>query len=152
VTRPAPWLLALGAALLLALGLPWNINTGTDDYIIPGYYVPGYCTTVYDADGYATTECDPGFVGAPIFGFGTDGSFTSGSQHPARFGLVAALVALVVAWRTRERRWLLAGGLVLLIVAVPTAGLTSLTSGAMVGFAAAAALVLTGLGVRRAPL
>lgn len=48
-----------GALALLGLGLPW-----TTAYSVAGYYTPGFCSTTYDADGYGSVSCSPGFVGA----------------------------------------------------------------------------------------
>jgi hypothetical protein len=138
--------LALGAALVLSFGLPWRLNAGTPGAVIPGYYVPGGCYIVYDIDGFGTTVCDPGVVGAPIFLDGTDGTAISGRTHPARFGLTAALVSLLLAHHVKQRRWLTFGGLALIVISVPSAGLTSITAGTVLGLGAAVAMVVIGLG------
>jgi hypothetical protein len=138
--------LALGAALVLSFGLPWHLNAGSAGAVIPGYYVPGGCYIDYDIDGFGTSICDPGFVGAPIFLAGTDGTAISGRSHPARFGLAAAVVSLLLAHHFRQRRWLALGGLAVIVIGVPSAGLTSITTGTVLGLGAAVAMVVTGLG------
>jgi hypothetical protein len=141
---------AIACALVVSLGLPWGFQGGTASSIIPGYYTPGFCTTVYDNDGYAFTECSPGWVGAPIFMPGVSGAYTPGAKHAARFGIAFGLVACALALRKGRRRILLVAGIVLFAVSVPTAGLVTASSGALIGYVAAGAMVLGGIGRTRA--
>ncbi|MEJ7649133.1 MAG: hypothetical protein WKF57_08885 [Nakamurella sp.] len=90
-------LLPAGALALLALGLPW-----TTEYSVPGDYSPGFCTTTYDANGYGSVSCDPGFIGA-------------GYHSPAAPGFTldvrvyAALMLIAAVWGIRRRSPVLVG-------------------------------------------
>jgi hypothetical protein len=52
--------------------------------------------------------------------------------------------------RQGRRRILLVAGIVLFAVSVPTAGLVTASSGALIGYVAAGAMVLGGIGRTRA--
>lgn len=84
-------LVVAGVLALLGLGLPWT----TASYVA-GWYAPGLCSTTYDADGYGSVSCGPGFIGA-------------GYSNPASPGFaidvrVYAAVMLVAAVRGLRRR------------------------------------------------
>jgi hypothetical protein len=108
--RPAPGLLdarlgrsgalLVGAACcaVLALALPWS--SATDATYIPGWYVPGMCTSVYDNDGWPSLDCTPGMISPGIFlpGMGAHG----GKDTEIRVFLVAVVVLVVLARRQRR--------------------------------------------------
>ena len=134
--RPGPlarrWLLIAAVAATLSLGLPWSTSPTFGVSVIPGF-----CSTSYCADGFATTECGPATTQ-----FAPTGGLTPsvGYQHPVRvLGLVTA--GLVVAgYRRGHRGWLLAApapG----VLALCGYGLTG-TSGQLVFAAALGALVM----------
>lgn len=138
-------LVALGL-LVLALGLPWLQTIGTSGTYLPGYVTPGFCTTSYGYDGFATSECSPMTVGVGMSLPGTAGSITSGASHPARFGIAWAVVAAVVALRRREPRLFLAGAAGLAMVTALSAGLGFSTSGVCAAWLAVGLLAFSGLG------
>lgn len=90
-------LVVAGVLALLGLGLPWT----TASYVA-GYYAPGFCSTTYDADGYGSVSCGPGFIGA-------------GYSNPASPGFAidvrvyAALMLLAGVWGIRRRSPVLIG-------------------------------------------
>lgn len=134
------------ALLVLALGLPWLQTIGTSGTYLPGYVVPGFCTTSYGYDGFATSECSPATIGVGISMPGSAGSITSGASHPARFGVAWAIVAMMLAVRRREPRLMLAGAAGLGLVTAFSAGLGFSTSGVCAAWLAVGALVFSGLG------
>jgi hypothetical protein len=140
---PAP-LVAVGL-LVLALGLPWLQTIGTSGTYLPGYITPGFCTTTYGYDGYATSECSPMTVGVGMSLPGSAGSITSGASHPARFGIVWAMVATVVAIRRRAPRFFLVGAAGLGVVMAISAGLGFSTSGVCAAWLAVGLLTFSGL-------
>lgn len=87
--------------LLLSLGLPWGQESAWDPGVSTPFTVQlwngvggGYCclsVTTYTSNGQITART------------------VTGAQHPARFGLVAALVLLALR---RRRAWVAAAGLV----------------------------------------
>lgn len=92
-------LLTVAAAFaLLSLGLPWGSSdpgrwTG-------GFYSPGFCSTVYDGNGWASTECGPGFYSAGIHLGG--GSGAAGYRTCVRVFLLIAAVLLIIGLRRRS--------------------------------------------------
>ena len=90
-------LLPAGVLALLALGLPW-----TTEYSVPGYYTPGFCTTTYDANGYGSVSCDPGFIGAGYYSPAAPG-FTLDVR------VYAALMLIAAVWGLRQRSPVLLG-------------------------------------------
>lgn len=128
LVRGQPLVLTAGLLVALALGLPWTTSSLT---YIPAWITPSYCYPA--ADG--TISCSPGFI-SPALSYGS--SAQSGASSVARVFLVAALVLIVISWRTAQTRWLgyAAAGLVL---SVFLAGLT--TQGGQLAALAAAALL-----------
>jgi hypothetical protein len=138
-----------GALCVMSLGLPWIITNGTSSNLIPGYFVPGFCRTVVGYDGWSSMECDPGFVGAPIFLPGSTGSTGAGAETTGRFGIVAALVSMLFTMRTGNRKLLGYGGLGLLWTAALSTGTGGMTSGVLVAWMASGVLLWQGFGSPR---
>jgi hypothetical protein len=92
--------LLVGAACcaVLALALPWS--SATDATYIPGWYVPGYCTTTYDYDGWPSLDCTTGMISPGMYfpGIGAAG----GKDTEIRVFLVAVVVLVVLARRWRR--------------------------------------------------
>jgi hypothetical protein len=140
--------LALAAGLLVAsLGLPWFQNQGTAGTYLPGWYTPGFCVNM--ADG--SLECSSGTVGIGMSLPGTASSVTNGAQHPARFAIVFALVAIAVAARHRDRRWIAVAAIVLGTVTGLSSGLSITNSGLACGWLATFVLGAIALQLRRNP-
>ncbi len=142
--RAAP--LVAFALLVLALGMPWYQSIGTSGTYIPGYVVPGFCTSTTGWDGYMTSECSPMTVGVGMALPGSAGSITSGAAHPGRFGVVGAMVATVFAARLRRPRLLLLGAAGLGMVTAISAGVGFSTSGICAAWLAVGLMVAGGLG------
>jgi hypothetical protein len=138
------WTNVAGALCVMSLGLPWVITNGTSSTLIPGWYTPGFCRTVVGYDGWSSMECDPGFVGAPIFLPGSTGSTGAGAETAGRFGIVAALASILFAIRSGTRRVLGYGGIALLWTAGLSTGVGGMTSGVLVAWMAAAILLWQG--------
>ncbi|WP_029135253.1 hypothetical protein [Nakamurella lactea] len=99
-----------GALALLSLGLPWSAARA--GYQVAGWYAPGSCISVYDADGYATLDCSPGYYSP---GWSVAGQAAApGYATDLRIVLAVALTLLVLGLRRDSGRLQLAG----LIVAV----------------------------------
>jgi hypothetical protein len=130
------------------LGLPWLQTIGSSGTYLPGYVVPGFCTTSIGYDGYATSECSPMTVGVGMVIPGTAGSITTGASHPARFGIAWALVATAIGVRRRQQRLLLAGAIGLGVSMAISAGLGFSTSGVCAAWLAVGLLAFAGLGRR----
>lgn len=111
MTVPGPrartWLFAAAAAALLSLGLPWGSTTGGGS-VLPGYFTPGFCSTVYDYEGWASVECSSSYFFPTLYFHGAGGAIP-GAAHPARALLAIAAVLLVVGYRRTDRRILLGG-------------------------------------------
>jgi hypothetical protein len=141
VTRPARTLLALAlGAGLLALVLPTpTIQLGTG-------YLPGWCTTSYDLDGWATLNCTPGIVTSTV-----DVVHTTGLSTTARIFVAAAIVLVALAVRVGRRGGDRAGSrsVVLLRAALVAAALGAVVGGlggpARVAMVAAAAFLALAL-------
>lgn len=90
---------ATAVAGLLSLGLPWA--SAADGKYIPGWYVPGSCITVYDANGYPSMDCSAGMIGPGFFvaGHGAYG----GLGTAARVFVVAVALVIWLALRKRSR-------------------------------------------------
>ncbi len=138
------WTKVAGGLCVLSLGLPWVITNGTSSTMIPGWYTPGFCRTVVGWDGWSSMECDPGFVGAPIFLPGSQGSTGAGSETAGRFGIVAALVSILFATRSGNRKLLGYGAIALLWSAALSTGTGGMTSGVLVAWIASAILLWQG--------
>lgn len=135
--RGRPLLLTAGLLVALALGLPWTTSSHT---YIPAWFTPSFCYPSIDG----LISCSPAFISPALY---AGSPAQSGASSVARVFLVAALVLIVISWRTAQTRWLgyAAAGLVLSVL---LAGLT-LQSGQVVALAAAALLAhaaLTGRG------
>jgi hypothetical protein len=136
-------LLAAALAAVMSLGLPWA--SGGDSTYLPGWYVPGTCVTVYDPDGWASTDCSTGTItpGILLPGHGAYG----GKSTAVRVFLVVVIVLVVLALRRRSaalaRAALLLAGLGLVL-----GGLRPRT-GQLVYLGA---MVLLALALRRAGL
>lgn len=100
------WLFFAGAAAVLSIGLPWA-PTGEAWKWMPGYFTPGFCSTVYDYDGWASVECMPTFVNSGIYPV-YDAAGSTGAQHPARALIAMAAVLVVLGYRQANRRLLAA--------------------------------------------
>lgn len=98
---PHPRLLLIAAALaVVSLSLQWGSRSA---YTL-GVYLPGWCHTTYDQNGYASLWCDAGsWTGGlefyPVLGF----------QHPVRVYVVAAIVLVAVGLRRQRRAWTVLG-------------------------------------------
>jgi hypothetical protein len=135
--------------IVVSLGLPWFYAQGTDSSYIPGWFVAGYCTTHYDPDGWASSDCVPGTIGAPILLPGTQGTTGSGASHTSRFGIVFALVMIAIAARTGKKKCLVIGAVGMAFVTGLSSGLGGgTTSGVFVGWMAIALLLWSGLDKR----
>lgn len=123
--------LAAGALILLALGLPWSPSSL--EYV-PGWVVPSFCTTSWDG----TMWCSGGYV-SPGMWFGT--GEVNGASSVARVFLVGAGILLLIA-RGRSRFLLTAAGLLL-------AGLLLHGLGMLGGQIAAVAAIVLLVGTAR---
>lgn len=115
LVRGQPVVLVAGLLVVLALGLPWTTSSRA---YIPAWMTPSFCYPT--ADGLIS--CSPAYISPAIF---LGESAQSGATSVARVFLVAALVLIIISWRTAQTRWLgyAAAGLVL---SVFLAGLTLL--------------------------
>ena len=86
------------------------------------------------------TEVTPGFLAAPIFlpGF-TD--YTPATEHPARFGVAAAILFIFASAWYRQRRLQVIGGVILIITTALTSGLGFHAAGSSIGWLAGFALI-----------
>lgn len=117
------WLVAAGVAAICSLGLTWGIGgaSSSGDYI-PGWYAPGYCTTVYDDDGGASMDCTSGFVSPGYYtGYGSSTGAT-GAGQPARVFLALGAAAVVFGYRRQDRR-LVAAAPVIMTIGLAVTGL-----------------------------
>jgi hypothetical protein len=117
-TAAAPLLVVAALAALLSLGLPWasamDLKWGTP------YWMPGLCHTVYDSDGWASTECDQMWIG---YGYGLQKSDTFvGYQRAVRVLAPAAAVLLLIGLRT-GRKSLMATGFGVAVAGLVIGGL-----------------------------
>jgi hypothetical protein len=138
------WTKLASALCVLSLGLPWIITNGTSSSYLPGWYVPGFCRSVIGYDGWASMECDPGFVGVGMVLPGSQGSTGAGAETPGRFGIFAALASILIASRTGKRKYLGYGGIALLWMAGLSTGAGGITSGVLVAWMASAILLWQG--------
>lgn len=140
--RAQRWAAVPLVILAVSMGLTWD-TTSSAGGMIPGYYVPDSYVTVYDSDGWASTETIPGWVGAPIF---TPGALQDlpGYATPARVWLICAM-ALGVAAIVRGRRRLMLPAAGAVAAAVLLTGV-HLKPGVLLGVVAAGLLVVLGLG------
>lgn len=83
------------AFALLSLGLPWG--SSDPGRWTAGSYSPGFCTTVYDSNGWASMECGPGFYspGIHLSGGGAPAGYLTG----IRVILVVVVVLLAISLR-----------------------------------------------------
>ena len=125
------------AAALFVLSLAAPAGTGLQPSM---NYLPGWCSTSYDADGWASMWCTPGTVSTSFDAVGT-----VGLAHPLRIFVAVAVVLIAFGLRNRSRR--------LLQAAVAVGALGFLLGGAdsvsrlLVG----AAVVTLALAVRARP-
>jgi hypothetical protein len=135
------------ALLILSLGFPWVVRGGSGGVpgsLIPGYFVPGLCRTTFDADGWASMECDPSIVGVPIYSPGvasTRGSLISGRRHPGRFGVAIGFGSTILGLRRRNNNLLAAAGVIVAGQAIVSAGMARLTAGVTLALIASLILV-----------
>ena len=94
-------LILAGLAGVLSLGLAWASAMDLK-YQIPMYY-PGFCYTVYDSEGWASTQCDPYWTGGG-YTLAPSGHHV-GYQLPVRVLAPAAVLLAIIGIRT-SRRWL----------------------------------------------
>ncbi len=138
------WPAIAAGLIIVSLGMPWIFVSGTDSTYVPGWFVPGFCTTVYDLDGWAFSECTQGVVNPGLYLPGTNGSTGAGLEHTGRFGLAWALVMIAMAHRTGHKRYLLWGGVGLGLVTGLSTGTGVVTSGVTLAWVASAILIGTG--------
>jgi hypothetical protein len=114
------WAQVLAAGLLaVSLGQPWRITTQAQDTFHAPIVPPVQCAQVLDWAGQyqfqcAQTQVVPGWMESR-----PQTTVLRGTEHPGRFGLIAGLVLVGMAWRGRRRRrfqWMACG-----VVAVSTA-------------------------------
>jgi len=132
--------------------LPWHTSgPGQPGGWYGSYYLPGYCVTVYDYDGYSSLDCTAGTYNFGIYLPGAEGGNTSGYAHPARVFIVAGTLLVAGGLRQRSARALRAG----LAVAAVGAVCDGVGSGSgffvYLGAVFALALALQRLGVIRLP-
>jgi hypothetical protein len=140
------------ALLVVSLGFPWLVRDGNAGTSIPGWVVPGFCSTTYDYNGWASSSCSPMTIGSPLYVPGTDGAIVSGSSHSARFAIAAGLVCIVLAQRRNRRRWLVRGALAVSTLSVYSAGLSRFTSGFGCALLAAGALAAAAMLAKSEPV
>lgn len=107
-----PRTLLLLAALLagMSLGLPWHTaGPGSPGMTTSGYLTPGFCTTSYDMDGWAYSDCQPGTYTPGIYLPGSVGGVTSGYAHPARVFIAVAAATVALGVHRRSDRLLRLG-------------------------------------------
>jgi hypothetical protein len=138
------WTKIAAGLCVLSFGLPWIITNGTSSSLIPGWFTPGFCSTSIGYDGWSSMSCDPGFVGAPMFIPGSQGSTGAGAQTTGRFGIAAALVSLFLSRQTGNRKLLGYGGFALLWTAALSTGTGGITSGVLVAWMASGILLWQG--------
>lgn len=91
-----------------SLGLAWSSSGGLDLGLGYGYnYSPGFCSTSYDYDGYAYTECTGGYSFGLQYRY-EEGATPSGASLEARVFLALTAAAVVVGYRRRDRRLVVA--------------------------------------------
>ncbi len=133
------WLILI--ALVASLGMNWaTASYYSPGTTIPGYFVPDSYVNVTGADGYMYTETIPGFVGAPIFLPGLM-NYTPATDHPARFGVAAAILFIFASAWYRRRSLQVIGGVLLIITTALTSGLGFSAPGSSVGWLVGFALI-----------
>lgn len=133
------------ALLLLSLGLPWSMVTTWKSTFHAGGFLPGPCTITPLTADHEVMRC------VPIVQ--TDGWLDSqpqieaiaGARHGGRFGVVAGLVLVTLAWRLRRPRLLLLAAAVVATVTALTAGFGLATAGSGAAWIAAALLAAGGM-------
>jgi hypothetical protein len=136
------------ALLVLSLGLPWSAP-GEGAFSTGSSYVPGFCYTSYDYDGYASSNCDPGSVIIGIYYPGTSAEAAAGRSHPARFGMAAALALLAIAVLTKRPALLLPAGIVVALFTGLSSGIAISQAGIVAAWLAAGLLIWSGASARR---
>ncbi len=134
--------------LVLSLGFPWVIRSGTSSTTIPGWYVPGLCRSVQDYDGWMSMECEPGSSAPPIFMPGSAGSLVPGYGNSARFGLIAAVLLVALGIRRSRPTLFVLASVVVVSQVVFASGARNLTAGIAMALIASALLLVS---ARRAP-
>jgi len=144
--RGARWRMAIaGALLVLSLGLPWGHALKWRTVFHPGGYVAGLCRSVQTWDGWYESVCEPGTAGASWLGTQASGTEqVPGARHGGRFGVVAGLVTIALAWRRRRPRLLWLAAAVVAVSTVLTAGLGFASAGSAAAWLAAALLAAPG--------
>lgn len=143
LSQPLMPIVAAGL-IVLSLGMPWIFLQGTDSSFIPGWFLPGTCVTVYDLDGWASSDCTPGTVAPGILLPGTRGTTGAGMEHSGRFGLAWGLLMTIIGLQTGRRHLLTWGGLGLGLVTGLSTGGGGVTSGVLLAWAASALLIISG--------
>ena len=131
--RRLGWLAALLLVLCLAAPAGSALRSGTT-------YLPGWCTTSYDADGWASMWCTPGSISVGYTAVGT-----IGLGHPVRIFVAAVAVLAALGVRQRSRRLLHAA------VAVGALGFFLGGVGGVSRLLLAAGVVCLALAVRATP-
>jgi hypothetical protein len=140
------------AMLACSLGMSWALTSELSaGAVIPGWFVPDSYVNVTGADGYMYTETIPGFIGAPIFLPGSIG-YENASDHPARFGVAAAIFSILASAWFADRRLQILGGLILVVTTAMTAGLGFAQAGSSIGWIAGTALIALEMPAIRARL
>lgn len=100
-----PWTGSASAALLLlfvSLGLPWGTQQELQTDAGSGF-TPQWCQVVMSpVNGFVGNWC---ISGASTYSSSLVSHSVVGAQHPARFGLVAAMVGLLVTGARRPALW-----------------------------------------------
>lgn len=96
---PGRLLTVAGALALLALGLPWG-GAGPGRWTT-GIYTPGFCSTIYDSNGYASSECSPGFY---LPGIHLSDGPPAGYLTGARVVVVVVVALLTLGLRQPDSR------------------------------------------------
>ncbi|RIJ70281.1 hypothetical protein D1871_19400 [Nakamurella silvestris] len=106
------WLFAAAVTAVLSLGLPWGASAGSGGSVLPGYFTPGFCSTVYDYEGWASVECSSSYYFPTLYFTGHGGGGIPGAAHPSRALIAVAVVLVILGYRQANRRLLIAAAFV----------------------------------------
>lgn len=146
VSRVGLWVSA--ALLVVALGLPSGTTTAAGSYHLNSWYVAGGCVQMHDLDGWAYSDCSPGFGASWVEQEPGAASDEAGMVSTGRFAIVLGLVLVATALRARRSAMLLPGGIAVGALAIMMIGLAG-SSGSIATLLAAMLLVSVGLAARR---